>query len=384
MMSAAVGPKTFICCPPPPGTPDPKLPPDFEDQKPRPRIFLPAQRDICVFDAADRIRLIIGEHPSVAQHPMRVFEHIVAKTRNAYLQIEIDFGGKQNLAKELMTARNQKINKEVAGELIAYNENPKILSLLREFLVQEQFTDLHEFVMHEYITRIIEVSKHFFQNLENTPEGTKFKGIDKSIDLQIQSCLKAGCPLEKVAYSSRSMIDNIILLHIYCLKSSTWHPGHPLSSLIQEIDRNGPLLVYGEFGKEYYEEVAFQLSEKVKATVRGEIQERSLWGWKPGAKRKPQSCGHAIVIVGARNEKVGAKGIEHIYFIDPADSSDPKIPELQKIYVMSLKRLREGILNLDGKRSLDPKISEATFPEPTEKEQPNNYALHGDPSTNYL
>lgn len=53
--------------------------------------------------------------------------------------------------------------------------------------------------------------------------------------------------------------------------------------------------------------------------------------------------GHAVVVIGVKAVK-GHNG--YVLFVDPRDGSDPANPEQQKIYMMSLDRLRRGICSL--------------------------------------
>ncbi len=380
MTTTAVSPKTFICCPPPAGTPNPNLPPDFESHTPRPRLPLFPKQELGLFSAADKIRLIIGNHPSVTTHPIKKNEPLVSQTRNNYDQTELEFLQKKILVRRMEAECKQQITKEIASQKIAQS-NPKVSSLLQAFVHQNQFANLGEFIKDEYLHRIIEASRHFLQNFARMP----------GMDPHLISIINTGLvnllhdhSLETVAFLSKIMIINCIFINMFGLKKSNWHPDHPLSSLIKEIDTNGPILVNGQFGKMLYVEEPFRLSEKMKATVRGKVQERSLWGWRPDSTRKPQN-NHTIIIVGARDEVVGTKKTEHIYFIDPLDPSDPDNPdETQKFYVMSLKRLREEITNLNWMKRQNSETGQCRFSEPAAEGQPNEYALHGDPSVNYL
>lgn len=131
------------------------------------------------------------------------------------------------------------------------------------------------------------------------------------------------------------------LVFAYCAKEhgakhSAWHPERPIENLADELRSKGPLLVKGKFGQFYYEDSCFKLDSK--------IQNRSIFGWNPKAKRKEGvSILHAVLIVGA-DEKKG-----RVFFIDPLDGTDPKDIQSQKIYAMSLQRLKDAITNLDGK-----------------------------------
>lgn len=390
MTAATVGLKTFIFCPPPLGTPDPNQLPDFENKKPRPRVFLPAQEphtNTCTFAAADRIRLVMGNHPSVSQHPLRKRELAVSKIREAYIQLDKETYWKKDFVNESVATIGRKINKEVAVGFIQSNEKkdlerPEILTLFREFVGQKKITDLHEFVMHEYFTRLKEVVKLFCREIANDQGEAKAEEILGKVQNVLE---QAPLSFEKTVSRIKAIISRVILIDFVGLKMSTWHPSQPVSSLIQEIDENGPLKVTGQFGMEFYEEKPFHLTD-MEETLKDKVQGRSLWGWSLGAKRMLKLMGdfHVIVIVGARSGMIGAKKIEHVYFIDPLDPSDPKKPESQKIYVMSFEKFRDGICDINCRQLRDQETGENVFFEPAKEGMPNEYALHGDPKTNYL
>ena len=127
---------------------------------------------------------------------------------------------------------------------------------------------------------------------------------------------------------------------IYKLKLSAWHPTHPITSLMDQISMHGPLVVCGYFGRPYYKDDPFELSAKVEG--------QSVFGWQPGSIRIVLQSSHAIVLVGARND------MDHVYFIDPNDGSDPANIQTQKIYVMSYKRLTSSMTDLFGYKRLAP------------------------------
>ena len=123
---------------------------------------------------------------------------------------------------------------------------------------------------------------------------------------------------------------------------------------------------------------------KIDAMVQDKVQERSLWGWRPNAtRRQGAEINHSVVLVGARDEWLGSKKIEHIYYIDPNDPSDPENVESQRIYVMSLGSFRDRIFNLAAQQMRSLRTNEVTF-EVAKDGAPNNYAVYDDTKVNYL
>lgn len=214
------------------------------------------------------------------------------------------------------------------------------------------------------------------KDLLDNPEESPL--VDPAIEEFIKTHRKLGLSTHELAIQVTEM-RNLSLFRCLNLKQATWHPSYPLSSLIKEIEQNGPLLVLGQFGQRFYKDPPFQLSQKIQAFVGGDVHERTLWGWLPGSRRNDELVRrHAVLIVGANAEK------NHIYFIDPLDPSDPENPELQKIYVMSHERFLDSLCPLGQPQRRNRETGENIFLEPAPEGQPNQYAVHGDPTVNYL
>lgn len=382
-MSVAPTQKTFTCHLPPAGISNPSLPPDLENRIPRERIYLPAQEGyMCLFAAMDRIRLIMGNHPSVAENALRKREIVILQNRELFNSIVMQHVQNQQLADQLQSiCKSTAISRAIAKSFIRQNENnlnlahPEILVTLREFTDQEELDELSEFFSQEYLKKITEYTKQFMKNLFDNPEEASL--VDPEIESVLQKLQSQGLSTyESAMYMTE--LKNLPLFDFAGLRESSWHPNHPIPSLITEIQQNGPLLVVGQFGQEFYSEELFELSQKIQTLVGGDVQERSLWGWRPGSARDDFTQRHAVLIVGANEEK------KHIYFIDPLDPSDPNDPESQKIYVMSEGRFLSNLCPLVGFQSRDKQTGEPHFTEPAPEGEPNGYAVHGDPTVNYL
>lgn len=108
--------------------------------------------------------------------------------------------------------------------------------------------------------------------------------------------------------------------------------------LIQTLQKRGPLMIIGRFGKHFYAD-----HNPIKFT--DTVGTRALYGW---AKGTPTSEGteivHAIVLVGA--EVKGEK--RYVYWIDPENPNDPADPESQRIYVSSFETIVTRMITVAG------------------------------------
>jgi hypothetical protein len=127
---------------------------------------------------------------------------------------------------------------------------------------------------------------------------------------------------------------------LYGLKVSCWNPfqsiNHPTEGLIAIIKKEGPLVVSGCFGQQWYRQPPFIMKEK--------IAKRDIFAWKSGVSLdRGASFLHSIVVIGGRKPDVGQ---EVVYYVDPCDPSDPDCMTRQKIYCISYKCLSENVCNL--------------------------------------
>ena len=123
------------------------------------------------------------------------------------------------------------------------------------------------------------------------------------------------------------------LAQYYELTKSQWHgatdtmDAHHITQLIEELQRTGPLVVLGNFGRSCY-------SIPPQPLLELPIEGCQLLGWGPKAKHKklPDATPpQAITIVGARKE--GEQ--EYVYYVDPFDASDSACEALRKVYQIS-------------------------------------------------
>ena len=218
--------KTFVCCLPPAGTPDPSIAPDLEGKKSRPRIYLPAQEDGgCLFAAADRIRLIMGQHPSVANTPLRKAEEKVEVVRKAFGALASNTTWKLTFADQFLQEFKQG-DRQTAKEFIESNKknsklgNPEILTVLQEFLDQDEFGDLRVFVGVEFTQQAIQLTKQLmtsFLTPDLAPKG------EQLVDQLIEKYQSSGLSQEDAANAAKGFGHKLIFKALQ-LSESTWHP----------------------------------------------------------------------------------------------------------------------------------------------------------------
>lgn len=225
-------------------------------------------------------------------------------------------------------------------------KNERTWKLLNSFTQQNDCDDLEVFVLRRYHSTQLASHEQFLKNLQKNPfqPSSSLSVISeeefKELDLE-----------QKIAYldiqAFQASVERLEYLE------STWHPEHPVNSLIDAIENQGPLYVQGYFGRPAYESEPF----KLKTTLLGQ----PVYGWKPNAAKKPMKTYHSVVSIGVvKNPENPQKSL--VYFVDPIDGSDPQNPSQQQIYAMSYQKLIEKIANLsnvfypmkEGKKEGDP------------------------------
>jgi hypothetical protein len=167
---------------------------------------------------------------------------------------------------------------------------------------------------------------------------------------------------------SYSQISYLLLLLIKNINLRNQH-GNLLNlseELIRQIKEHGPQIIIGYFGKLNYQQAPLPFTTHEK-----EIN-HPIYFWKPKSERDIIiGIFHIVVIVGAGKET----GQDLVYFIDPLDDSDPDQPEKRPLYVISYKRLRTDIANLDNIHYKSANDKEPKFFENTA------YSIYKDPSS---
>lgn len=154
---------------------------------------------------------------------------------------------------------------------------------------------------------------------------------------------------EKKSWGDLSVENQLALLMIYKrqlavekfgLQVSKWQPKDGCEQLIVELQAKGPLCVGSTLGRESYQEPPLAMVKPLGG--------RTIYYWKKGTYCKPAF--NTLLLIGARIFQEGspAKTFRHVYFIDPADPSDPKNSSLQRIYAVSYDTLSSHLLDVHG------------------------------------
>ena len=187
---------------------------------------------------------------------------------------------------------------------LAVRENPQMALIMKSFYKQNEYDDLLSFATERHLQ----------------------KREDARAELLVEFHVRKGVAT-----------DQDLMLFIaaqYGLLQSAWHPMHPITSLMEQLNLHGPHVVFGRFGSPFYKDKPIQLSEQLEG--------RPVFCWPPGAERVVNLETHAITIVGARSDT------GKVYYTDPNDGSDPADIATQKIYVMSYEEFISNLTCLNG------------------------------------
>ncbi|MCE5318881.1 MAG: hypothetical protein LLG04_16155 [Parachlamydia sp.] len=332
----------------PAGKPDPTFPCESLERDLRRRVKQSAQgNSVCWLAALKLVGPRIGKYPSKELLAKREIERTVSAFNKQFKFVRELLNLPGAVAQSPDFKDKQSIPNFIHSlEILSSIQNGEIQRIsrfliegLKMFQGQTAYTDLGQFLHAQFIQNSIENCKTFLKHFNiDSPtlyeEYFRVKTLPQPLwkDLKTQGRKNAmENQVFRIAFQNLGFVE------------SPWKPSDPIEVLMKEIKTHGPLVVCGNLGQPYHREPAFQLSQKLNG--------RSVWGWKPQKGQGPTQAvttaygreGHAVVIIGARAVK-GHEG--YVLFIDPRDGSDPADPEQQRIYIMSLDRLRRGICSL--------------------------------------
>jgi hypothetical protein len=297
----------FIFRLPPLGKPNPN---ESSANPSRSRVVQLPQKpgDTCYYYAMNIIRERIGKNPSEEQKDARQKEALLSSLRKQLTQNQLELKKVQNSLDQLLSSSK--------GITVRFMKGNSIVG--PEEIIKEKAAQTGN-------TNEVKIKIEFFKSIH----ADYLEFYNKKLKPFIEK------KWEQLNTKERSKMLNIFLynksIEYYNLKGSTWIPRDPIQVLTQEIDAHGPLMVAGLFGKEFYADPPFALTEKVAS--------KTIYGWSPQAARIPQPRVHVVVLVGAR------KNPDLVYFVDPRDGSDPQNPDSQIVYAMSYRRVQESICN---------------------------------------
>ncbi|HSW85900.1 MAG TPA: hypothetical protein VLG49_00210 [Rhabdochlamydiaceae bacterium] len=355
-----------VFCAPLPGKPDPNKPWDPSSKETRPRVVQPGQKGDASWHYALQIlrdEHRIGKHPTESQMKERDIEIKISNYRKIIKKIYETFQVRIEFAQEVFGNSGSCTKKKAREFSIVLANAPELdqkfkdicCATLKAFCEQEKYDDFSTYANEEFYQALMPVHEQLFKEFNVSSEEVQ-KGIPKGLNKTWEelSVTEKETQAQSVAFA--------VSYKAYNCKRSPWHPKQPIEALEKQLELHGRHLVLGKFGQLYYE------AEDPPSEL-GKIKGRPVFGWKPNAKRNNRPNFHAVVIVDVKikDEK------SHIYFLDPLDSSDPKQISTQKIYAMSLDRLRSSIISLTG---IQARTSDGKIVFESEEQGPNNYALY--------
>lgn len=355
----------FFCLPLP-GKPNPNEAYDPSSGKKRSRVVQKQQKgDTCGYYALQILRdeKKIGKCCSDTHLLERKIETTISAHRKMMTHITTEIQSQLDFAKNVTSDFGFACIKVDAQAILndqrdnmPIEKRDLFCAALKDFCEQTEFGDLLSFTEDRYL-QARRNADNFLLKEFNIPEefvALSYRAIGKMTDRPWEELtlieadrIKSGCAFLASAQK-------------YGARKSSWHPAQSIQKLIEQLQLHGPHLIKGNVGRAYYEDDPFELRQK--------IQGRSVFGWKPGAKRRDESGTHVVVIVGADEKRV--------YYVDPMDGSDPEDIEAQIIYTISYERLQMSICNLIGIEVLNRKQNQPAFEPQLEEE--NNYALYLD------
>ena len=332
------------------------------DQDDRDRVRQKAQTtSACQYYVLNYLRLRIGKHPGKNLIQEREIEKICSLRRKA---VSVTDGTMIKILEDIHGIKTLEGNTTL-------EEKKQVIQFFKEHSHWETNwetntnKDVLRLMSEEKYKKRIQINTEFFEGLKVNikemfaSEITFENGYtDTWNDFEQLDTQKKSTVLNNFAFK--------VMAEKYGLKKSIWTPLDNIESLISELGKNGPLAISGIFGRVAYLDPPFRLSQK--------IDNREIYAWKPGAKRKPASdfsAAHACLIVGAK--KIDAK--EYVYFIDPQDPSDPKDESSQRIYLGSYKNFMSHTIDLHGRACFKELASDAIAQAPTRSKA--GYAYYG-------
>jgi hypothetical protein len=316
-----------IFYPLPPGKPDPcQVRTAGEDLRQRVKQAAQKSGNTCWYSACNLIRERYGKNPDPAWKQERAAEYVVSTFRK-----QLTF------SETLSSTREAQL--EIIQQIEPSSDIPSVLHLC---------------LLNERANREVPMQMQLLKQLDIDPENR----YQTDIFPRLHDPWEQMPILRKRAHLAH-LILRVVAERCYHFKTSPWHPTQKIHDLLSALRCHGPLLVTGCFGKSFYKTPPMQMPER--------LFQRTIWCWPSSAERKENRISHNIVVVGAQTTE--SRG-GCVFFVDPSDGSDPKQPDLQRIYAISYQRLCENIVNLYGehRRSSEGKVMHSAD---------SSYALHG-------
>ena len=366
---------SFVFCPPPLGKPNPKETRPAYGPDTRSRILQKGLKDNTCWYAAFNFIRDRYKAPNTHSLKARHFEIIASERRKALSAHESTLHPithdlnrpdcQQFLSKSNKTSIQHPFAKKILNELSrAYKAS--LSSVLSDFSSQSRYLNLYDYLVYLKTSKRIEIDESFLSKAKiNIRES--LESLKKSDPLFYEALREQNSHIRCPELGKATALDYLVKevsIKAYNLHVSSWMPTQPFESLAAEIQRHGPLIVFGTFGRSFYEVPPKKLEKT--------INNRDIYGWSKTDKKIPGTLMiHAVLLVGA--EKI--KNRQLVYYIDPIDPSDPSHRETQRIYAMSYERFSSpehlsdtaGALRTDAPKSVGYALYKA--PNPPFKEE---------------
>lgn len=297
------------------------------------RVFQSAQKGpTCQYYAMNMIRNRIGKCEAYKSNPERAVEQVISARRKEITELRFKLDLEKTLAAQLCTSEDYRslqawtkkgaldfIHK-LQGLISFYGPNKDVemlLQILTEFIRDVTSEHLMTFIQNKHNHIFMQRAVAFLSHFGKTPP-----------ELFAEYLKETGHTSQ--SWDALSLATQRFFLENFCfkltykafqLKVSDWSPKDGIKSLVSTLAKNGPMYVKGMIGKHVFE----QESKAIK-----KFSDLTIHEWDSSAKTIESSIFHSVVVTGAEDEESGK-----IYFVDPADSSDPSSSVFKKTYSIS-------------------------------------------------
>lgn len=335
----------------PAGKPNPKQKRALNEET-RDRVVQSAMKGAsCWYYTFNLIRSKIGKNPCEELMKERDIEKLCSLRRKEltsyddafpisiaelYSESDNELLKQMDLKNARLFLKEQKLDQSMSSLSETLEGRSSLNSYLEEFVKENKYKNLHEFLLYKRSSKSMEINLKFLSSFATD--------IDKMLKHENWEKLDIEAKANALDCYVRDFTADL-----YKLQKSSWKPKQGIDGLIDELQKNGPLMVLGKLGVCAYIDSPFKMSKQLAG--------RDIYAWQPGAKRDVSSAGHTVLIIGAK--KIQDKAF--VYFIDSTDPSDPKDKSKQQIYMISLTNLTSNIYSLSGRKNSDSQSGYAYF-----------------------
>jgi hypothetical protein len=298
------------------------------------RVTIKPSQGTCFYAAIDRLKRtsFIGYENPLSELQLKVEQQDTFVSQRLFLPDAVQFykAIDTNMAEAILYAL-----KNPTSSHFQKLEKSGLLSLAKKYC---EIEDLQGFIADKEHSLHVYISHKFFRKRQHTL--LEFLKAVGSINqyLQQSTQLTKDLPLERVGAFAQEYVQKLVS-EKYNFVPFDWSSHKNIGEFITALDKYGPLIVGGKFGKAYYEHPAEErppppLSKRVK-----------LYYWDMTRnKRKDQDRCHVVIVIGA--VKGNFKGGGAVYFVDPNDPSDPTISQYN-VYMVSYDNLLRNVKNFN-------------------------------------